>query len=181
MRIERLQNTYLVPRDHPAPQRIRSDLDETARSSMAESCGRALSSLLDPADPSVWVIESVTVELLMDVSAVPLDQAASYWGQQIAHSVAKTMARGEDGQRVMRFPSRAAYLAYFLRNLAAGDAWGKWYYREFDSLRSLPAGAAIREALFREPQQAEAALLHLLETNSLNGVIRCLSERTGMR
>ena len=38
-------------------------------------------------------------------------------------------------------------------------------------------GAAIREALFREPQQAEAALLHLLETNSLNGVIHCLSER----
>src|SRR5262249_27818893 len=70
---------------------------------------------------------------------------------------------------------RAAYLAHFLRELANHSAWSKWYFSEFDSLRSLPAGAAIREALLREPSQAEAALLDLLVTNRLALVSACLT------
>ena len=64
-----------------------------------------------------------------------------------------------------------------LGELAAGCAWTRSYFAEFDSLRSLPAGAAVREALLREPSQAEAALTLLLETNRLAPVCAVLSPR----
>lgn len=176
LRIGRLHNEYLAPRDHPAPERLRSDLDEAARRYVPESCGQALSVMLDPSDPSVWVIERISVDLLMDVTVLPAEQIAAIWARRMAESVVKTMARGEDGERVMRFPNRAAYLVHFLRDLAGGNAWSKWHYGQFDSLRGLPLPAAIREALFREPELAEPALLQLMKSNALKRVLSGLSD-----
>jgi hypothetical protein len=152
-------------------------MDDLVRKYVAESCGRALSSLLDANDPSVWVISDVCLDLLVDVHAVKPDDVAAFWASRIAVSVAKAISRGDDGMRVLHFANRAAYLAHFLRDLADGCAWTKWYFREFDSLRSLPTGAAIREALLREPSQAEAALLELAASHRLAPVSAALSAR----
>ena len=175
LRIERLVTTYLVPLDHPAPQQLRAEMDDLARKYVAESCGRALSALLDPNDPSVWVIGDVCLDLLIDVHAAQPDDIASFWASRIAASVAKVISGGGDGVRVLHFVNRAAYLARFLRDLASGTAWDQWYYGQFDSLRSLPAAAAIREALFREPEEAEPALVHLYQTKELKLVAGCLT------
>jgi hypothetical protein len=123
----------------------------------------------------VWLIDRVSVDVLMDLSAAEPEAMAAFWAEKIAESVVKTIARGEDGGRIMRFANRAEYLAHFLNDLADSAAWGKWYYSQFESLRSLPAAAAIREALFREPEQAEAALLHLVRTKRITGVAGLLS------
>jgi len=85
------------------------------------------------------------------------------------------MTNGEDGVRVRRFADRAAFLAHFLRSLAEDRAWQQWYFAEFSSLRSLPAGAAIREALLREPDSAEPALMQLARTHGLKPVTDALS------
>ena len=167
LRVERLANTYLASRGHPAPERLRSELDELARHRVSASCERALAELLDPRDPSVWVIDELNVDFLIDVSAAPPEDLATFWAAQIAQSLLKTFSAGPDGERVIRFANRAEYLARFLRDLASGRAWDQWYYGQFDSLRSLPAAAAIREALFREPEEAEPALVHLYQTEEL--------------
>lgn len=174
--VDRLVSTYLVPQDHPAPSQVRRDLDEVVRKYINDFCGRALSALLDSRDPAVWLIDRVTVDVLMDLSAAEPEEVAAFWAEKIAESVARTITQGEDGERVMRFANRAEFLAYFLRDLADGTAWSKWYYHQFESLRSLPAAAAIREAMLREPDQAEAALLHLLRTNCISGVAGSLSK-----
>lgn len=175
--IDRLISTYVVPRDHPAPEDVRRELDALARKYVAESCGRALYTRFDPRDPSVWLIEKISLDLLMDLNAAEPDKVAGFWAGKIAESVARTIASGEDGERVMRFANRAEYLAYFLRDLAAGTAWKKWHYRQFESLRSLPASAAIREAVSREPELAEAILMHLVRTNRFAGVTKSISEK----
>jgi hypothetical protein len=123
----------------------------------------------------VWVIDTIATDVLMDVSAAA-EETAAFWARKMAESVVRVIARGEDGDRVMRFATRAEYLAYFLRDLGAGSAWGKWHYRQFESLRSLPSGVAIREALLREPEQAEPALLHLARTGGIATVSRLLSQ-----
>jgi hypothetical protein len=174
--VDRLLNIYLVPQDHPAPEQVRRDLDEVARKYVADAWGQALSAVLDPRDPSIWLIDKVNTDVLMDINAAPPDGVAAFWAAKMADSVAKTIARGEDGSRIMRFADRAAYLAYFLRDLAAGTAWSKWYYREFEALRSLPSGPAIREAMTREPEMAEPALLHLVKTDLISEVTNVLSE-----
>jgi hypothetical protein len=173
---DRLVSTYLVPQDHPAPDQVRRDLDEVVRKYIADSCGRALAPLLDPRDASVWLIDRVAIDLVMDFKAAAPETAAQFWAGKLAESVARTIAHGADGDRIMRFANRAEFLAYFLRDLADGAAWGKWYYRQFETLRSLPASPAIREALFREPDQAEATLLCLARTNRIGVVANALSQ-----
>jgi hypothetical protein len=175
LRIEELANTYLAPRGHPAPERLRSELDELARHRLNACCGHALSELLDPADKSVWVIDELNVDFLMDVSAAPPEELAEFWAAQIAQSLFRTFSAGPDGEHVIRYKNRSEYLARFLRDLADGRAWGQWYYSQFETLRSLPTNAAMREALFREPDEAESTLLHLYQAGQLNSIAGFLS------
>jgi hypothetical protein len=166
LHIERLSSTYLVSRDHPSPLRLCSELDDLARAHIADGCAAAMEPLLDPADPSVWVIRSLQIDLLLDVHAAAPEGIARFWARHIASSVAQVLAAGEDGDSVLRFADRAAFLAHFLHSLAQDHAW-PWYFREFDSLRSLPRGSALREALLREPSQIDAVLLELDRTHRL--------------
>lgn len=175
LRIERLANTYLAPRGHPSPERLRSELDELARHRVSTCCERALSEVIDPRDKSVWVIDELNIDFLMDVSAAPPEELAAFWAAQIAQSLFKTFSAGPDGEHVIRFKDRAEYLARFLRDLSDGRAWGQWYYSQFEALRSLPANAAMREALFREPDEAEPALIHLHQTGQLKSIADSLS------
>lgn len=175
LRIGRLANTYLASRGHPAPERLRSELDELARHRISACCERALSELIDPRDKSVWVIDELNVDFLMDVSAAPPEELAAFWAAQIAQSLFKTFCAGPDGEHVIRFKDRAEYLARFLRDLYDGRAWGKWYYSQFETLRSLPANAAMREALFREPDDAEQTLIHLHQNGQLKSIANSLS------
>ena len=67
-----------------------------------------------------------------------------------------------DGDTVVVFASRAAYLAALLEALAAGRATQRWHLREAaEGLRFLAPSAAIRTALLAEPVDGEAALLSL--------------------
>jgi hypothetical protein len=173
--VERLVSTYLVPGDHPDPERVRRELDEVARKFMIDSWGRALAELLDANDPSVWLIENISSDFLMELNAAEPEAVAAIWAGKMAESLVKTIARGADGESVLRFANRAEFIAWFLRDLAAGAAWNRWYYRQFETLRSLPIGPAIRQTLLREPDQAEAALLHLARTNRMRTLAGFLS------
>jgi hypothetical protein len=140
-----------------------------------------MASVLDGNDPSVWVIRSLQIDLLLDVRAASPEEVARFWATNIAVGVAQVLAAGEDGDAVLRFSNRAAFLAYFLHSLAEDRAWHRWYFREFDGLRSLPRGAAIREALLREPAAIDAALVELERTGRLAKVTSALTPRDSMR
>jgi hypothetical protein len=178
--IERLVSTYLVPHDHPAADAVRSRLDALAREHLVEACRRLFDEVLATDDPSVWLIDRVEVDLMLDVAAAAEDRIAEVWGRHIAAGVFKTISGGEDGTRVLRFPDRAAYLARFLADLIRGAAWDKWYYRSFETLRILPVHAAAREALVREPEHAEAAL-SLFDVQHRLGSLLALLTATDLR
>jgi hypothetical protein len=179
--IERLQGIYLVPRQHPALETVRRHLDSVAERQLARVCGQLLSQTLDADDPSVWLIRRMQTDLALSLDACDDDRALHLWAHQIATGIARVIVRGDDGQNVLRFESRAAYLAQFVSALAVGEAWSKWYYSPFDSLRSLPVGAAIREALVREPDQIDDVLVHLAARRRLERVLNALSEGDARR
>lgn len=174
--IGRLDSTYIVPRGHPNVDSLRARLDATVNRRLIEVCATTLGHVLDRTDPSVWVIRHLDIELALDVGAVDEETCARTWGQRIATRLAATLAQGPDSEAVLKFPDRAAYLAWFLRDLARGHAWACWYYGAFDALRQLPVSVGIREALAREPDDAEAALQYLLRSGDLDRVLASLTE-----
>ena len=66
-------------------------------------------------------------------------------------------------------------------DLAAGRAWGKWYYVEFESLSSLPTHLAVTEALIREPGLCPRCIASLAVSGKLEEVTRVLTERDAER
>lgn len=174
--IERLNCVCLVPKDQPDPDRLGWRIDDLVRKQLGPICGQALSRALNQGDPSVWLIRQLDLDLAIDFGGLDDDPIGRAWGQRIAAQIARTIASGADGDRVLHFPDRAAYLAQFVGDLAGGGAWGKWYYTAFDSLRSLPDSMAIVEALIREPQYTDEVLQLLLQRSQLERVLSTIGD-----
>jgi hypothetical protein len=175
LRIGRINVTYLVPRDHPNPASVRSQLDAVAGRQVAASCARQFGPLCHDADPSVWFVRRLAVDVTVD-AAWETERSSEVWAAQVTRSLGRRLQHGDDGEEVLRFPSRAVWLAQFLRDLADGAAWSKWYYAGLEGLRALPLNAAVREALCREPATGEAALRQVAIDDRLEKVMRALTE-----
>jgi len=176
LEIGRMNTTYLVPRAHPAPEEVRSELDRAAGMETGLACERALSAMLDPGDPSIWLIRKLRVNLLMDPGG-GWDRAAEFWGERIADSIMRTIARGADGDSVLHFRTRADYLAWLLGELAWGREWTRQHAREFGGLRPLPFSAVVVSALSREPELADEIVLAMDGHGALGRISALLSLR----
>lgn len=173
--IDRLNSLYLFSKEHPAPDALRGRLDAVMRDRLSAACGRVLSEALDATDPSVWLIRRLDIDLTLDAGAANDDRIAQAWGNCLATGIVRMLARGADGDAVLHFADRAAYLAQFAGDLAGDRAWDQWCYAAFDSLRSLPVSAALREALIRDSDQTEPALLRLRAAGRLEAVLNALN------
>jgi hypothetical protein len=179
--IQRLNCAYLAPVDQPDPERLRRRIDDVVRSRLAPLFARALAQTLDAGDESVWLIRRLEVDLAVDMGALDDHALARAWTQQIAVRLARVITSGGDGEDILHFPNRAAYLAQFGRDLARGSAWSKWYYAEFDTLRLLPEGTAFVEALLRRPEVGAQALRALAQGSDFERVLGMLSARQAER
>lgn len=172
---------YLLPRGHPEPAAVRHRLDTLVERRLPDLTSRVLSAALDPADPRVWRIRRLEVGLAVDLGAVDDALLARAWAERLAREVKRLVTRGPDGEEVLCFDDRAAYLARFTADLAAGRAWGRWYYRAFASLRPLERSPAIREALVREPDAVAPALARLAADGALPSVLAVLRDADAER
>ncbi|MDD5320318.1 MAG: hypothetical protein PHD43_06835 [Methylococcales bacterium] len=177
--IRRFQAQYQISRDHPAPERIQSRLDEAVTRGLAQTLAHALTPWFSKSDASIWLIRQLDVELAVNAN---LDEELlkRTWAAQIARSTAVSVQGGSDGENVMGFASRAAYLARFLADLAQGRAWGKWYYEGFEGLRPLPVSAALRTTVCEQPATGREAL-RLLQPFELDHLLRALSAQDARR
>ncbi len=182
--IDRLDCQCLVARSTPGPAELRARLDRVVRSRLAKACGRKIEAALDAGDPAVWVIHRLEIDLALDAGALDDDHLAQVFAEALAGAILQVLGRGRSPQgatggpeaAALRFPSRAAYLARFISDLASGTAWGRWYYESFESLRSLPDGLALAEALAREPEQAGEALRLAKQDGALERIVAALGE-----
>jgi len=173
--IRRVNATYLVARDHPASVSVRAQLDDVVRRDVAAACARRFGPLSDDADPSVWFVRHLAVDISVNAAWTP-ERLSEAWAAEVTRSLNRRLRHGDDGEEVLRFPNRAVWLAQFLRDLADGVAWSKWYYDSLDGLRALPLHAALREAICREPRTGEAALRQSAEDLRLETILRAMSD-----
>ncbi len=153
---------YLVAVDHPAPEALRARLDAAVAHDLAPVLAAILAPWFARQTSGLWFIRRLDLAVDLNV-AWEREQVARVLAQQITRELALLLHEGGDGANVLWFPGRAAYLARFLVDLAAGAAWGKWYYAAFDGLRLLPVSAALRTALVDEPALGQAALAEMAD------------------
>ena len=180
VRVGRLNVTCLVPSEHPSPLALRSQFANLAEHQLPWACASLLGPLCHENDPSVWFIRRLDVDVAVDASW-ETGRMAQAWSQPVARELLRSVNGGDDGANVLRFANRAAYVAQFLLDLAAGRAWGKWYYIEFESLSSLPTNLAVTEALIREPGLCPRCIGSLAASGKLEEVIQVLTERDAER
>jgi hypothetical protein len=152
--IRRLGLTVLARRDHPEPEQLRGRIAEAVQGSLPAALRDALGGWNGD---GVLRIRRLEVDLTVDTTLSPDHIAA-----RLTEAIAKGVRRARtDGARVLSYRDRSRFLADFLRDLAAGRAWERWWFASFDGLRMLPVSAAIRTAVLAEPSEGLAALLTL--------------------
>jgi hypothetical protein len=172
LRIGVLRSRYELPR--AAAPLLRQRLDRAA----AEHLAAALDgdALVDAAGDEVWLLRHLHVDLTVTADAVGRPEAvARAWSHQVRSALLAALQRG--GDAVVRFDSPAAWTARFAAEVAAGTAWDRWYLAAFSSLRPLPAGRAISEALLHGPGDASVSsvLIELRRSGDLDRVLLALS------
>jgi hypothetical protein len=172
VRINRLNVTCLVPRDHPSPDTVRSRLDAVIQRQVPSAFARAFAGVRPDDDESIYFVRRLDLDLAVDAGWEP-EKVAALWAAEWARTLSRLLDSGD----ALRFPGPAAYLAQFLNDLADGAAWSKWYYVGFDGLRALPISACLREALTREPVTGEAALLQMLGAGQVDKILRAMNDR----
>jgi len=170
--VDRLDATLVVPRSEPRPDETRARLDAVLESRLADACARRFASL-DERD-GVWLIRELTLDLV--IGRRDEQQVAEMFAAEIARALSEAIRAGPDGDRVVFFPTRPAFLAHVCADLAAGRLWSRWYAAAFDGVRALPTGSAIATVLRTEPEHLERALVTMRETGTLDDLLECLTD-----
>jgi hypothetical protein len=179
LQVRRLHIQYLVSSHHPSPESVKARLDETVTKDLPDLLSNVAERLFPLSDTTVLLIRRLEIDV--DVNAAwERDQLARRWAVQIIRSLDVIQQGDADGENVLRFANRATYLAWFLRDLAQGYAWGKWYYEPFEGLRMLPTSAAQCTAICEQPSTGLAALVQL-PSNELAKVLRVLTTQDTRR
>ena len=180
LHVGRFRARYFVAADHPAPESVRAKLDDAVGKNLAAALAERLAALrASGVMPGVFFIRRLAVSLEVN-AAWDRERIARVWAEQIARALAAPLSGRGDAHEVIHFDDRAAYVACFLSDLAAGRAWSRWFYTPFDGLRMLPISAALRAALCDDPSIGLAALLRLT-VKELSCVVRALSVQDARR
>ena len=149
------ENQVRTSHDHPAPQRLRTDIDATIE--------LAAEALADGFDAGACGFERDEVILIRRLQ-IDCDIDARADRRQAARALARrctaalVRAVHLDSAEVLRFRSRGELVARFIEDLASGNAWEQWFYESFAGTRALPPGVAIRTVLLEDPLACRQAL-----------------------
>lgn len=178
VRVGTVRSTIYVSSDHPAPERVRADVDDALRSRLRSALGAAFPVSRMDRDTSVWLVRRLELEAHVD-AAWDEEQLARTVARAITRSLGRALNGDGDGINVIRFPDRASYLARYLFDRASGNA-GQWYYGRFEGLRMLSASAAVTTAIERDPALGLQAL-RALDGPSRRRVVDVLTQNDAGR
>ena len=174
--VGRWSATYEVSRDLPSPHELQQRLDSIVAHRLALACKASLEQSINHTDPSVWRVRDLALNFSLETSLSDIDRVAGDWGRSLAFEILSIIEDGEVSDSILRFPNRAAFFAQFLADLAAGRAWGKWYYEEFSDLQALPCRQIICSIFLRKDPLPADLLLQLDSKGRLETVLEVLNE-----
>lgn len=159
--IDRFTITALAAGGHVAPDRIRAKLDTVNAGALGAALARRVQGLGD-ADERLILIRRLDIGFAEGVAS-----SGATLADELATRLAASLSRLDavPAEHVVIFPDRTAFLAAFVRAVARGEVWDRWWFQRFEGLRFLPASTAIRTALEQDAGGGLAALLSLEEAD----------------
>jgi hypothetical protein len=183
--LDRWRNCYIVDAVAFARDTTIADvthrIDHCVAEELPARCAHQLQHALRDVSAAVWRIRRLDLSFTVDLASPAVVDIAQSWSDRLTARVVEIVEYGAEIDGVVRFPDRAAYLAQFVLDLALGQAWGKWYYEEFQSLDKIPDGRAIAEVLTREPVHGMQTMLHLARSGSLEQILLVLADSDAQR
>lgn len=175
LQIRRVHAQYLVQSGHPAPMRIKDRLDDEIKRNLPRVLSATFSSWFSETDSSLWFVRQLDIDLAVDAAGNG-EHVAKTLTRQLGRALGDTLQDDADHNNVVHFANPAEFLAQFLSDLAAGIAWGRWYYESFFGLRMLPTSSALRTAVCDQAERGRAALIQLPGAE-LGNVLRALNRQ----
>jgi hypothetical protein len=149
------------------PRQLKVDtalVEQVAREQFAVECARQLSRPW-PVQPKVARIRRLRVRVTIPAAQFTPDTLAAAWTAAFIRELFAALAHS-NGVEIVRFESRAEYLASAIRDLLTGVATQRWVYQEFE--RSLDLGTAgATFALFDRDSSEIVPTLLILDRWSL--------------
>lgn len=158
--IRRWDSVHLVAEDHPAAERVQHQLDDALRAGFDRAIGDALAASFGCNEDLVFV-RRLQIDIAVD-TAWDRDRLAEAWSRVFARELVQELAAGES-DNVVRFPTRARWLASYIVERAAGGG-GTWFHRELAGWSALSSSSAIRSVLCDDPAVGRGALRALPST-----------------
>jgi hypothetical protein len=171
LRVRKWCNRHLVSEVHPAPDRVRDQIDDAVRRDL----GRAVAARLALAahdDGAVVFVRRLELDWTVDVGGDP-DDITRMCALVLARDLLHEIATDTTGN-VVRFSSPAEYLASYVLWRARDLGPPPWFYEPFEGWATLPASAAIRAALCDNDEIGRDALT-VLSPDSLAQVARIVT------
>ena len=147
--IQQFQSNYYLPAGAPDRAAIQNRMDRLVREHLPAVMADKL--IPPPSDENaVYRIRNLRVDLWVDALGMNDGEIAQRWGTALVAATTRALVRGSPAQ-VVRFDDHAHFVAAFLGDLMAGQAWSRWVYDEFAPLRGLPVGQIAAHLLAPRP------------------------------
>ncbi len=170
--IAHFQANYAIPHGTPDRGAVPARLDRLARERLPGVVASHL--VASPADAeAVYRIRHLEIDLWLDALVRVDGDIAERWGRLLVQALTYTLLYGPPGQ-VMRYDNHAHFIASFLGDLLAGQAWSRWMYAEFAPLRDLPTGRVAAYLLGARPALLAPVAERLAQHNQLEPLIQQL-------
>ena len=144
-----------MPRDHPAPERVRDEIDATDRQ-VGAALAYCLGAYVERKAGEVILVRRLAFDCDLDLRCDRRELARAL---ALRCAVALVQAVESGAADVVRFASRAALVARFVADVANGlRLRPAGTTRGFEGVRALPPSAAIRTVLLDDAQLGREAL-----------------------
>lgn len=170
--IANFEANYFLPSGVPERASVRSRLDRIARQRLLEEIGERLAPSPSDAD-AVYRIRTLRIDLWLDALGMSDGEIAGRWSRALVEATLRTLLRASPGQMV-RYDDHAHFVAAFLGDLMAGQAWSRWVYEEFAPLRGLPIGQVAANLLAPRPALLVDVAARLARDGLLEPLLRRL-------
>lgn len=164
---------YTVPRSLEEAALVQQRLDVVASNLLASVWEQHTAQQSEHSD-TIYFIKRMEVDMTLDVSSGDDRMLAAIWAQALQQGIERTLRNRHNG--IIVFQGRAEFVASWIGDLLRNRAWERWYYHEFEYLRSFSPGQAIVETLSTDGDVGRDALMVLTKSGNLDLLLATLTD-----